>query len=553
MPQPVIAHCINPDCPRPYPQIGGNKFCNSCGSPLRLKERYIPLQRLGAGGFAIIYAIWDLVTETEQVLKVLVEASPKALTLFEQEAVVLASLRQYPGVPKVEVDGYFLLNLGQQRQLPCLVMEKINGHTLQKLLEQYPQGCPEALVLDWLNQAVEILQQLHSHHIIHRDLKPSNLMIRDLPGGTQKALTGQLVMIDFGGAKQIGSSRRVASSTRLFSAGYSPPEQVTGGAVGPSADFYALGRTMIELLTGKSPPELEDPATGKLKWHHLVSVSPALGDLLDDMVQEDVRRRLASAAMIQARLAKIAHQAGLRHPLSLDITPLTKSLYQTTNFLFKAVIHLLRACLDTVRGMVLSTIGSCIGTAIGFVLAYWLPVGAKVADFTTQQLPGLIPRNQTAAGAEMILFAAAGLGTAWGLIVTGGFGQRRRYLVAPLTGLLSYGCGWLVWLAIAPHTDIGALLCSIAVAVALLTLGLGLPSHHLVHAIVAASGTTAIFALLVNFHWVNLALFQLYTQPSWLEFLVCVAFFSTVSITLSFWLGVSYYLVVPCLRLFSNR
>jgi serine/threonine protein kinase len=155
-------HCINPDCPRPYPQPWDNKFCNGCGAALRLNNRYIPLQRLGSGGFATIYTVWDLQEETERVLKVLVETSPKALQLFEQEAAVLQRL-EHPGIPRVEKDSYFSVSLDspQERLLPCLVMEKIHGQTLQDVLNEHPQGCSEALVRDWLYQAVEILRELH--------------------------------------------------------------------------------------------------------------------------------------------------------------------------------------------------------------------------------------------------------------------------------------------------------------------------------------------------------------------------------------------------------
>ncbi len=126
-------HCINPDCQRPYPQPWGNKFCNSCGAPLQLLDRYIPLQPLGSGGFAQIYTVWDEKIQRELVLKVLVENSPKALELFTQEAAVLSSL-MHPGVPHVDADGYFQLNLSnpKSRQLPCLVMEKINGSNFRR-------------------------------------------------------------------------------------------------------------------------------------------------------------------------------------------------------------------------------------------------------------------------------------------------------------------------------------------------------------------------------------------------------------------------------------
>lgn len=573
MPQPVAnaIYCINPDCPHPYPHNWGNKFCNSCGAPLQLKDRYIPLQRLGSGGFATLYTVWDLATETERVLKVLVEPSPKALELFEQEAAVLASL-QHPGVPRVEPHGYFLVSLGNKERQPCLVMEKINGQTLQEILDQHPQGCPEAWVISWLKQAVDILQELHSRKIIHRDLKPSNLMLRHT--------TGQLVVIDFGGAKighslsrygnKWGPSNRMqsaqVSSTRLFSSGYSPPEQIAGRGVGPGADFYALGRTMIQLLTGIYPPELEDPMTGELRLGAGVSISPDFADLLDQLVREDVTQRPTSAATIQERLAQISQrsvrQVSIFKLISqwiqtcLDwswvvISAFTKGISQATLFLLRAIVQLVRACRDTIWAMMLSAIATCISTITGFVLAYWSPLGPKVTAFF-QQLPLLVPDPQIV-GAEILIFIAAGLGTAWGLTAAGGFGQRRRYLVAVLMGLLGYGLGCLFWRAATPYSGVEPVMGLIVVAVALLTLGLGLPSHYLVHAVVTSAGTTTLVASMVSLKLFPTPLFHLELQPSWLELWVYVAFFCFVSIAISFWLGVSYYLVVPFLRFLGWR
>lgn len=559
------AFCINPDCPRSYPQPWENKFCNSCGSPLRLKNRYIPLQRLGAGGFATIYTVWDLAAQTERVLKVLVEPSPKALELFEQEAAVLASLR-HPGVPKVEQDGYFQLKLGkpQQRSLPCLVMEKINGHTLEEILTQHPQGCPEEWVVNWLNQAVEILQELHSRHIIHRDIKPSNLMLRDR--------TGQLVVIDLGGAKQIvATPSRRSSSTRLFSSGYSPPEQIAGRAVGPAADFYALGRTMIQLLTGKYPSELEDPVSGKLLWRS-DAVSPAVADLLDEMVCEDTRQRPATAKAIQGRLADIAQYSQKQLSFSKLInslvttvadrslvmfTALTEGISQTSLFLFRAIIQLLRACIDTIWGMTLGAIAACVGSLTGFILAYWSPVGTQFAIFLSQQLARLVPGTQIVIGTQILLFAVAGLGTALGLTAAGGFGQRRRYLVAAPMGVLGYGLGWVIW-QVLPNQGAEALMGFVAFAVALLTLGLGLPSHHLFHTVVAGVGCATVFASLTTFNLYPATLLELFTSsttstPGWAQLSAEIAFFSALGATLGFWLSISYYLLVPFVRFLGWR
>ncbi|AVH74252.1 serine/threonine protein kinase [Nostoc sp. 'Lobaria pulmonaria (5183) cyanobiont'] len=577
-------HCINPDCQRPYPQPWGNKFCNSCGAPLELLDRYVPLQPLGSGGFAQIYTVWDEKTQTEKVLKVLVEDSPKALELFTQEAAVLSSL-QHPGVPTVDNDGYFQVQLFNPKphQLPCLVMEKINGRTLEEILKKFPQGCPEDLVLNWFAQAVQILQELHKRQILHRDIKPSNLMLGTssptvmLPQGQTEG--DRVVLIDFGGAKQFSASklRSVSSSTRLFSSGYSPPEQVTGGVVGPSADFYALGRTVIELLTGKYPLELEDQQTGKLRWRTAVNVNPQLADLLDEMVQEDVRSRPANAAIIQKRLAKISQPLpppGLFAQLRDKIKQASTQVYQrftliiqaieqvlanfslavtkTVIFIAQTIIQIFRACLATIWAMILSSIGACFGAIAGFILAYRTSLGRQVVEFIGSQLNQLVPNTQPVFGADILVFVAAGWGTAWGLTVSGCFGQRRRFLVASLMGMISYGFGWLILQLITPKDSGEGLVAVILVAVCLLTLSLGLRSHHVVYAMFAAFGSAIAYAVLIL---LKLAppIFQFTSQPAWSELSLPLTFFASVGFFISFWLGVSYYLIVPGLRLLGWR
>ncbi|MEH2423990.1 MAG: serine/threonine-protein kinase [Nostoc sp.] len=577
-------HCINPDCQRPYPQPWGNKFCNSCGAPLELLDRYVPLYPLGSGGFAQIYTVWDEKTQTEKVLKVLVEDSPKALELFTQEAAVLSSL-QHPGVPTVDADGYFHVKLFNPKphQLPCLVMEKINGRTLEEILKKFPQGCPEDLVLNWFAQAVQILQELHKRQIIHRDIKPSNLMLgTSLPTVTppQGETEGdRVVLIDFGGAKQFSASklRSQSSSTRLFSSGYSPPEQVTGGIVGPSADFYALGRTIIELLTGKYPRELEDQQTGKLHWRTAVNVNPQLASLLDEMVQEDVRSRPANATMIQKRLAKISQPLPLPglfaqqrdnvkqasrqafHKFTLltqaveqALANFSQAVTKTVIFIAKAIIKIFQACLATIWAMILSSIGACFGTIAGFILAYHTSLGRQVVELILSQLNELVPNTQPIFGADILVFVAAGWGTAWGLTVSGCFRQRRRFLVASLMGMISYGFGWMILQLITPKDSGEGLMAVILVAVCLLTLSLGLRSHHIVYAVFAAFGSAIAYAFLIL---LKLAppIFQFSSQPAWSELQLPLIFFGSVGFFTSFWLGVSYYLIVPGLRLLGWR
>jgi len=574
----TAVHCINPACPRPYPQSIGNNFCNICGSPLRLKDRYIPLERLGFGGFAAIYSVWDQKTETERVLKVLVETSPKALSMFEQEAQVLGSLR-HPGVPRVEPDSYFSGDSG--RSAPAVTTLSGDGKNIRSDVGGYPQTpsprLSRSVGTNWLKQAVQILRELHLRKIIHRDIKPSNLMLRQG--------SGQLVLIDFGGAKQIGPahSNSQASSTRLFSPGYSPAEQIAGGVVGPSADFYALGMTCIHLLTGKYPPDLEDPNTGQLRWRPYVKVSPAFAALLDDMVRPDMGQRPTNAREIIKRL---------RHISPRQITPtaaaesvwkiVTKSVEVCLNFLLAAIslswkwfkwltisayhltIQLVKAGFGTLLEMVGGGIGGGVGAGIGFWLADRTSINFRLPSPILQLLPDWVANIAIAASKpQMIVFALAGLGTAWGLTQVKSLGQQqRRYLIAGIMGVLGYSVGWLILQRVAPSGVIAPddLVIMTAVAAFTLTLGLGLPSHDLVHAIFTAIGTASFFVGLVTLTIKFLpvtAIFgfsdAFFTTLNWTNFGFCIAFFSLLGIILGFWLGISYYLFVPFLRLLGFR
>ncbi|MBO1052164.1 MAG: protein kinase [Dolichospermum sp. DET73] len=548
-------HCINPHCQRPYPQPWGNKFCNSCGAPLHLLNRYFSLKPLGAGGFAQIYTIWDEKTQTEKVLKVLVETSPKALELFKQEAEVLSSFRN-SGVPTVDADGYFQINLVNPKphQLPCLVMEKINGYTLEEVLTNSPQGCSEDLVIGWFIQAVQILQELHKRQIIHRDIKPSNLMLRTSTPATP-GKDDKLVLIDFGGAKQFSGSvlRSHPTSTRLYSSGYSPYEQIRGGNVGPAADFYALGRTIIQLLTGKYPPDLEDSLTGKLRWRNYRQIKSDLADLLDEMVQDDPKFRPADAAIIHKRLIKIAslrpHKGLLisaGHCVVTSITDITQFISNTTVFIIEGIYKFLLACLATIWVMILTSICAGIGTIIGFVLAYHTSLGDRWLELLTYPLPTFV-QKQPYIAAETIVYGFAGLGTGWGLTLSGCFGQKRRFLITALMGLIGYSLGWIACQFITTPNPAESLVTWILISLPLLTLGLGLRSHQIAYAVIAGLGSANLIAILVRLG-LRLHLFHFSSQPQGLDVFSPIVFFSLVSILISFSLSISHYLVVPSLR-----
>ena len=126
--------------------------------------------------------------------------------------------------------------------------------------------------------------------MIHRDIKPGNIIRREL---------GKLVLIDFGAVKEIQPQPDDRNLTiSIGTRGYTPPEQYAGQP-NYTSDIYALGSIAIEALTNTHPRYLPvDETTGNLIWRDLVTISPALAQVLAKMVAYHFRDRYQSATAV---------------------------------------------------------------------------------------------------------------------------------------------------------------------------------------------------------------------------------------------------------------
>ncbi|WP_013321506.1 serine/threonine protein kinase [Gloeothece verrucosa] len=304
--------CINPNCPNPHNE-DTQLFCQACNSELLLDGRYRVNKQLGGGGFGKTYEIRDCSPQNLQeiqiqkkVLKVLNHNHPKYVELFQREAHFLMRFKS-PGIPKVEPDGYFTyFPYNSSEPLHCLVMEKIEGLDLKQYLQQRGSSISQKQAIKWLIQLIKILREIHNQRFFHRDIKPSNIMLRS---------DGQLVLIDFGTAREVTetymSKQSAGQVTGLFSAGYSPIEQLNGQAM-PQSDFFALGRTMVYLLTGKHPSELYDFEKDELCWREYVpNLSPEFANFLERMMARLPSQRPPSADAIFEQLMKLYHLLNL--------------------------------------------------------------------------------------------------------------------------------------------------------------------------------------------------------------------------------------------------
>lgn len=212
--------------------------------------RYEIVQRLGHGGMATVYlgrATGSAGFEKLVAIKVIhphLAAEPEFVEMFLEEARIAAKI-QSPHVAGI-------LDLGQDEGLYYMVMEYIDGETLSGLLRQLrprAQHLPLAVVLQILVDACEGLTAVHElrdpdgqpYGLVHRDMSPQNLMV---------GFDGWIKIVDFGLVKATGKRHTHTGHLRGKLA-YMSPEQARGKPLTASADLFALGVVLWELLTGK--------------------------------------------------------------------------------------------------------------------------------------------------------------------------------------------------------------------------------------------------------------------------------------------------------------
>ncbi|MBW4614029.1 MAG: serine/threonine protein kinase [Desmonostoc vinosum HA7617-LM4] len=302
--------CINPVCPKlDHHENEQNRFCQSCGSQMELLGRYRVTRLLSdKTGFSKVYDAYE--QDTPKILKVLkqeLSSDVKAVELFQHEVTVLKKFN-HPGIP--QADTYFQYQTRNGMMLHCIAIAKIDGFSLEQWLKQQNYFIYQAQAIAWLRQLAEILDVVHGKQYLHQDIKPSNIMIRSPIATHRQGGWGELVLIDFGIAREITQPHlgQINNSTAIISSGYSPPEQMNSQAV-PQSDFFALGRTLMFLLTRCHPLDMYDVQHNLWHWRNYAThISPLLLDIIDWLAAPEVEKRPVNAQEILQRLAEVETQ-----------------------------------------------------------------------------------------------------------------------------------------------------------------------------------------------------------------------------------------------------
>ena len=251
---------------------------------LRLSERYELVERIGGGVSGVVYRASDHVAGQDVAIKWFDAGPPSDCVAAHREIPAMRLLR-IPGVVR-------MLDEGVHEGCAYIVMELVSGSPFPGSgVDPYGDGFRATLV-----GLLETLDRVHRAGFVHCDLKPDNVLVR---------ADGVPVILDLGFAVhpfELHGDRHVAAAAGTLP--YLAPEVLEGARADPSADLFAVGAMLFEVLTGSPPRPPEGieglgrplPRTPAPEVSELVPGCPApLARLVDRLLRTRPEERPGSA------------------------------------------------------------------------------------------------------------------------------------------------------------------------------------------------------------------------------------------------------------------
>jgi hypothetical protein len=260
--------CAQPRCP----------YCGAARSPGGLRVRRVLSQSVHGR----LYLAADAAGRPVAIKELVFAHAPDATKVeaFERESRLLGAF-SHPLIPRLR--DAFAEGEGAQVRF-YLVQDYVPGESLEARLEHHRYD--EAEARDIAREVLRVLDFLHSSQppVLHRDIKPANLIRRE---------DGAIVLVDFGSARALQDGR-THEATLNGTFGYMPPEQL-GGSVSTRSDLYALGATLLHLLSRRAPETLLS-GDWELSFPREVHVSDHFRAFLRRLVARRPEDRFPSAA-----------------------------------------------------------------------------------------------------------------------------------------------------------------------------------------------------------------------------------------------------------------
>ncbi len=269
--------------------------------------KYILDSVIGTGAIGIVFKASHKDLGRTVAIKVLnprYRDDPDLLAVFRTEARAASQL-EHPNVARV-------YDYGQEPDgLVYIVMEYLSGYTLGSVLSARRKLTP-ARAVDVMIQVCAGLSSAHDRDIVHRDIKPDNIVL--VPAQDDEGRPVEIVKVCDFGIAALGTTR-TEEGNAAGTPEYMAPEQTTGSRVSPSADVYACGCALYEMLTGQVP-FTADQAYRILMKHRSeapcppseieAGIAPALEAVVLRCMEKVPARRYQSARELRVELRKIA-------------------------------------------------------------------------------------------------------------------------------------------------------------------------------------------------------------------------------------------------------
>lgn len=231
-----------------------------------LDGKYKLLEKIGSGGFGVVYKGLQLSTQRPVAIKVFCPSSggtrADGVERFRLEA-IFASRVDHTNAVAVLDSGI------SSEGIAYLVMELLIGHTLYQELLQLGT-LPLTRTLEIINPVCSVLIRAHAAGVIHRDIKPENIFLHAGPDGEV------VKVLDFGISKLLdaelaGQQERSKTMTGMFmgTPAYMSPERISGGPSDVRSDVYSIGVLLYEMLCGRMPFARSDAGLAAALSDHL--------------------------------------------------------------------------------------------------------------------------------------------------------------------------------------------------------------------------------------------------------------------------------------------
>jgi hypothetical protein len=275
----------------------------------RTIDKYELVEKLGEGGFGVVYKARHLVTKLPVAIKILLtrtDAHPDVATRFRREASIGNEI-DHENIVRA-------LDFGDVAGQPYLVLEFLDGVGVDEAVKRHGPMAPHRVARIAL-QVADALAAAHGHGVIHRDLKPENIFLVRRSGRDDF-----VKVLDFGIAKLTAGASMDGLATRSHMLIGSPvtmsPEQCRGADIDSRSDVYALGVVIFFALTGRYP---FFGAQADILSMHLRDVPPRVDAVrpgVPEALSELVARALAKEPA--ARFQSMGELARALAPLTAD-------------------------------------------------------------------------------------------------------------------------------------------------------------------------------------------------------------------------------------------